>query len=95
MRRLLLPLAIVDSMPATAQDTPTWQEVGALFRERCTGCHSDVSAPLGLELDTFQNALEGSMNGPVLVPGDPAGSELIRRLKGESLPRMPLTGPPL
>lgn len=95
MRLLLLVSALsAASIPAQAQDAPTWEEVGALFRERCTGCHSDVSAPLGLELDTYENALEGSMNGPVLVPGDPAGSELIRRLKGESLPRMPLTGPP-
>lgn len=38
--------------------------------------------------------MAGSANGPVLVPGDPNGSEIIRRLRGESLPRMPLTGPP-
>lgn len=95
MRLLLLISAFTAaSMPAHSQDGPTWEEVGALFRERCTGCHSGFIAPLGLELDTYESALEGSSNGPVLLSGNPAGSELIRRLKGESLPRMPLTGPP-
>ena len=28
------------------------------------------------------------------MAGDPAGSELIKRLKGTSLPRMPMNGPP-
>ena len=94
MRRLLLAPLLVASIPAHAQDTPTWEDVGALFEERCTICHSGDGAPLDLRLDTLENALEGSENGPVLVPGDPEGSELIKRLKGESQPRMPLTGPP-
>lgn len=94
--RLLLLISVFTtvSMSAHAQDAPTWEEVGALFRERCTICHSGDGAPLGLQLDTLEHALTGSINGPVLLPGDPAGSELIRRLKGESQPRMPLTGPP-
>ena len=34
-------------------------------------------------------AVAGSDKGPVLVPGDAANSELVRRLLGESVPRMP------
>jgi mono/diheme cytochrome c family protein len=30
----------------------------------------------------------------VVIPGDPQRSEIVRRLRGQSLPRMPLTGPP-
>ncbi|MSO70189.1 MAG: hypothetical protein EXQ98_07955, partial [Alphaproteobacteria bacterium] len=45
-------------------------------------------------LDSLKGLRAGSENGPVAKPGDPAGSELIKRLKGESEPRMPLSGPP-
>lgn len=90
----LAALILLLAAPAAAQDAPTWTEIGALFEERCTICHSGDAAPLGLRLDTLDYALEGSENGKVLVPGDPAGSELVKRLKGESQPRMPLTGPP-
>lgn len=80
--------------PARAQETPGWPAIGALFAERCTLCHSGEDAPLGLRLDTLDGARRGSRNGPVLVPGDPDASELVRRIRGESEPRMPLTGPP-
>ena len=32
--------------------------------------------------------------GAAVTPGDPAGSEIIRRLRGLSTPQMPLDGPP-
>jgi hypothetical protein len=47
-----------------------------------------------LRLDSLAAVMKGSAKGAVVKAGDPAGSELIRRLKGQSLPRMPMTGPP-
>ncbi len=75
-----------------AQDRPSWTDIGALFEERCTMCHSGEGAPLGLRLDSLEAAIAGSVNGPVLVSGDPDASELVRRIRGESQPRMPLVG---
>ena len=80
---------------AAAQEAPNWAEAGALFAERCVMCHSGEDAPLGLRLDSFEGALAGSEDGPVLVPGDLGGSELLRRVRGESQPQMPLVGDPL
>ena len=57
-------------------------------------CHAGPSAPLGLRLDSRYGLLAGSSRGAVVESGDPAGSELIRRLDGRSMPRMPMTGPP-
>ena len=74
-----------------AQDSA---QVMALFRERCTLCHQGDAAPNGLRLDSFEAALKGGTRGPVIQPGNPGASELIRRLRGVSQPRMPLTGPP-
>lgn len=77
--------------PGMAQ---TWEEVGAMFAERCTLCHSGEFAPLGLRLDSYADALAGGENGPVLIPGDAAASPLYQRLTGDIEPRMPMTGPP-
>jgi mono/diheme cytochrome c family protein len=47
-----------------------------------------------LRLDSLEGVLAGSQRGPVVKAGDPAGSELLLRLRGERQPRMPMTGPP-
>jgi mono/diheme cytochrome c family protein len=47
---------------------------------------------LGLQLNSYEGAITGSQDGPVLIPGDPDGSELIRRVRGLSQPQMPLIG---
>ncbi len=55
--------------------------IGPLFQARCSNCHG-ASAILGLNLTTYQSALAGSSNGPVIVPGDPAGSLLVQKQSG-------------
>ena len=60
----------------------TYVDVSAILVSRCVVCHTGSSAPLGLRLDTLDNVLKGSQNGPVVVGGKPEASELIRRLKG-------------
>ncbi len=37
----------------------------------------------------------GGLTGPAVLPGDPAGSLLLRRITGDLQPRMPLNAPPL
>ena len=78
---------------ARAQDA-TYVEVAPVLRERCAPCHAGAAAPLDLRLDSLDGLLAGSRNGPVVISGNPTGSELIRRVKGVSQPRMPMTGPP-
>jgi hypothetical protein len=60
----------------------------------CTVCHGGGEPRAGLSLDDHKSMMKGSKRGPVVVPGKPASSELIRRLKGQTEPRMPFTGPP-
>ncbi|WP_068115781.1 c-type cytochrome domain-containing protein [Tropicimonas marinistellae] len=93
-------LALLVFLPCVATAgsaaSPGWTEVSAIFTERCVMCHSAVSgASKGLRLDNYAAALIGSERGVVLIPGDPSGSELIRRLRGESVPRMPFLSRPL
>jgi mono/diheme cytochrome c family protein len=85
---LVLPILV---QPAAAE---SWDKVNPVFQERCVMCHSGEGAPLGLRLDSHENALKGSENGPVIFPGDPDKSPLMHRLTGKAEPRMPMTGPP-
>jgi hypothetical protein len=80
---------------SAGESVPDWGEIGAIFRERCVMCHSEAAAERGLRLDSYAGAIAGSENGPVLIPGDPSSSELIRRLNGASRPRMPFLSRPL
>jgi hypothetical protein len=57
--------------------------------------HHRSTVAVGLHLDSYQGALAGSKNGTVLFPGDASSSELMRRVRGESQPRMPFLGYPL
>ena len=100
MKRTLLQLCsvLLLSTPAAGgdkNDPPNWSDVRSVFVARCVMCHSAQGAALGLRLDTYEAAIAGSRNGAVLRPGDAVGSELIRRLRGESLPRMPFLSYPL
>ncbi len=93
MRRTALLLAALCA-PAAAQAPPDWAEIGALFAEHCVKCHSGFDAPMGLSLDGYDGVVSGSWAGKVVIPGDAAASSLVRRLRGEITPQMPLDGPP-
>ena len=72
----------------------TYGDISPILATRCVMCHSGPAAPLGLHLDTLDGVIAGSQNGPVVESGDSSASELVARLKGLSLPQMPMTGPP-
>ena len=96
--RVAIVVATLVSVPAHAQDefTPAWVDVSAIFTKRCVMCHSEIAgASKGLRLDSYTAAMIGSERGAVLIPGNAMESELIRRLRGESQPRMPCLGRPL
>jgi predicted CXXCH cytochrome family protein len=68
---------------------PDWESVGPIFTKRCINCHAEHGAAKGLRLDSYKAAIAGSKKRPVLLPGDAKNSELVRRIRGESVPRMP------
>jgi len=51
--------------------------IGALFQEKCGSCHGE-NAMVGLDLTSYETAMLGSDNGPVIVPGNPEESRLIQ-----------------
>ena len=71
------------------------QDVLPIFQARCVTCHGDVGPEDGLSLTSYENVMKGSVAGPVVIPGDPDNSELVKRIKGISQPRMPFGQAPL
>jgi hypothetical protein len=49
---------------------------GPLLIQRCGSCHGE-NPMAGLDLTTYETTMTGSVNGPVIIPGDPAESALI------------------
>ncbi len=92
--RLVLCLAVIAVAPP-AHAEPGWGDLAQLLTKRCVMCHAGEHAARGLRLDSYDGIMAGGDNGLVLVPGDIAGSELVRRLRGESKPRMPFLSYPL
>ncbi len=83
----------IASRGATVAGEPfAYADVAPIFQKNCIICHSGDGPPRGLRLDTCENIRKGSDRGPVVAPGDPENSELVRRIKGISQPRMPFDG---
>ena len=86
------PIPTPEAGPSTAATTPapgsasgalTYTSViGPLFQGRCGGCHGEGGSQ-GLNLTTYATAIAGSQNGPVIVPGDPTASLLVKKQSGD------------
>lgn len=56
------------------------KDVAPILVAKCDNCHSDDRGAGGLKLESFASMKLGGRNGPVLVPGNPANSLIIRRI---------------
>ena len=95
--------ALLAAAPAPPAGAPT-PEQAAFFEakvrpvlvERCYGCHSADAKKLkgGLRLDTPDGVRHGGESGPVIVPGDPDKSLLMKAIRRSGgAPKMPPDGP--
>jgi hypothetical protein len=70
--------------PATSDlESPTFDSyVGPLFEAKCTSCHGGSSPQKGLDLSTYESAMAGGEDGPVIIEGDGASGKLIEVQSG-------------
>jgi mono/diheme cytochrome c family protein len=74
-----LPVSTPEPTLAPVVGTPTFiANIEPIFTAYCIVCHSGPGATAGLDLSTYASVMRGSANGPVVVPGDAAGSKLIQ-----------------
>ncbi len=100
MRRLLvLALAAVSVIGSTAhaqtKTAPDYRgQIAPIFTKYCTGCHNDDDREGKFSLESFRSLQKGTEKGPVILPGDPKSSLMIRVLTGAAKPSMPPKGEP-
>jgi mono/diheme cytochrome c family protein len=69
------------------------RDIRPLLHARCIECHGADKQNSGLRLDHKAGALKGGAGGVVIVPGNSAASELIRRVtSSDKAEMMPPTG---
>ncbi|GAB4530949.1 MAG: hypothetical protein Fur0018_18510 [Anaerolineales bacterium] len=89
------PASSPTPLPTPTPAGPSYAaDIQPIFTERCIKCHSGDNPPRGLRLIDYEHVLAGGTYRPVIVPGKPEESELIHRIRGEAIPRMPFDGPP-
>ncbi|MCJ7566488.1 MAG: cytochrome b/b6 domain-containing protein [Anaerolineales bacterium] len=76
----LTPTPLPTPLP-TRQPVPmgnTWVTgIGDLFSQKCGLCHAGETLMGGLDLSSYQTALEGGNSGPGIIPGNPDSSVLM------------------
>ena len=95
MLRPIWGLAVAATLFAQAPGDLFEKEIRPVLVEKCYGCHSSkLKSPMGgLVLDTKAGLKLGGNGGPVVIPGDPKTSRLLKALTyNETDLRMPPTG---
>ena len=92
----ILALSVSTPLAAQATDVEFFEaKIRPVLVQRCYSCHnSKMAAPKGdLILDTKEGLLKGGASGPVLAPGRPADSRLLKALSyTDPLVQMPPSG---
>jgi mono/diheme cytochrome c family protein len=71
------------------------RDLAPIVVSTCLDCHAGMQPAGRLNLTTFAGLLRGGENGPIVSPGKPSESVLIKKLKGTAGQRMPLRKEPL
>lgn len=78
-------------LPVAARAAPDYaREIAPILRTYCSGCHNDADEEAGFSVETYA-ALRagGDGEGDTIVPGDPAASLLVRRIRSTASDHMP------
>ena len=62
------------------------EDIQPVFGRVCVNCHGPAVQLQGLQVTEYATLMKGSLNGPVVVPGDPAASKLWQMLESGKMP---------
>ncbi len=78
--------AEIASAEGPSDEELTEHQILPIFQLRCVACHGKRKQEGGLDLRTVAGRLKGGKSGPALIPGDPDGSLLIKRIESGEMP---------
>ena len=82
----LLPLAITSCTERTVSFS---EDVKPILDLHCLECHQPGGKgqlASGLNMNDYQNLMKGTRNGPMVIAGDPEGSNLLVLMEGRADP---------
>ena len=75
------------AMSASIEETPVTQhQVLPYLYTRCVVCHGARRKEANLDLRTVESILKGGKSGPVVVPGNPDDSLILKRIHAKDMP---------
>ncbi|MDX1948362.1 MAG: c-type cytochrome domain-containing protein [Pirellulaceae bacterium] len=91
------PMPVATVVQATGKETISFsRDIAPVLVKSCVGCHGQNRPSNDFTVFTFENLLKGGERGEPILPGKPADSLLIKKLKGTADgDRMPRRQPPL
>ena len=76
-----LPKAVPRPKPTNLAKADIYLDVvDNMMQRRCSNCHSDDQSRGGLSVSSYDSIMRGGREGPVVVPGNPAKSDLYHRV---------------
>ncbi len=95
MRALFLAVCCLPVVLSGQTTASYFRDVRPILQRQCQGCHQPSVKSSGLDLTTFDGFAKGGKRGPAFRAGAAADSLIIKYIKGEQQPVMPLGGPAL
>lgn len=94
------PAATDTAIPATEAPTATEastasntsagvsfaNDIKPIFDTRCIKCHGVERTKEGLDMQTYENIMAGSRNGPVIEPGNADNSYMVQQIVDGEMP---------
>jgi uncharacterized membrane protein len=77
----LNPFASQEEVKEITESTPVFiSHIQPILKDYCYQCHNAEKIKGELRLDSFDHIMAGGVNGPVLVPGDSEGSNMLHAI---------------
>jgi len=67
--------------PAGQPAKGDYAKVQAVFTNNCASCHGGAHPKHGIDLTSYDTAMKGGTEGPVITPGDPDNSVLAKAIQ--------------
>jgi Planctomycete cytochrome C/Leucine rich repeat len=84
------PIRVLAGLPADAAPRPRPADLASTdiyldvvqpaLEQRCLSCHNNTKTSGGLSLVSYETMMKGGTKGPVVSPGNPSASDLLRRI---------------
>jgi mono/diheme cytochrome c family protein len=81
------PAPPTETLVPTAVPVSFAKNIMPLLNSRCGSCHGKTRPAEGLSYLNYDTMMQGSKNGPVVIPGDPDNSLMIQLMIEQKMPK--------